>query len=121
MHAGFRALRAAMPMNIRSQHPGQGCTPAAVADIRRIEALWRETRAQFGRHGPFLFGDFSAADAMYAPVVMRFNTYHPAVAQDTRDYCSAINAHPAVREWCAAAKLETEFEAQDEPYASPPG
>ncbi len=120
MHSGFRALRGAMPMNIRGQHPGKGLTPEAATDIRRITSLWREMRAQSVGSGPFLFGGFCAADAMFAPVVMRFNTYHPPLDADVQQYCNAINACAAVQEWCNAAKLETEFEAQDEPYASPP-
>lgn len=121
MHAGFRNLRNAMPMNIRSQHPGKGYNPEVARDIARIELLWRDARARFGEGGPFLFGEFSAADAMYAPVVMRFQTYHPPLAADTKAYCDAICATAAVTAWSAAARLETEFEAQDEPYASPPG
>jgi glutathione S-transferase len=121
MHAGFRHLRSTMPMNIRSQHPGKGFTPDVALDITRIELLWRETRAQFGAGGPFLFGEFSAADAMYAPVVMRFQTYRPPLGNEAMAYCDTITATAAVSSWSAAACLESEIEAQDEPYASPPG
>lgn len=120
MHSGFRSLRTAMPMNIRSQHPGLGYTPEVAKDIARIETIWREARCDFTASGPFLFGAFSAADAMFAPVVMRFNTYHPPLAEDTLAYCAAITANPAVAAWIAAAKLETEFVGDDEPYASAP-
>ena len=120
MHAGFRALRTAMPMNIRAQLPGVGMTPEVAKNIARIEALWRDARANFGAKttGPFLFGDFSAADAMFAPVVMRFATYQPKLANDTLAYCEAVKAAPGVAAWITEAMTETEFVADDEPYAS---
>jgi glutathione S-transferase len=122
MHAGFRALRSSMPMNIRSRHHGLGMNDETAKNIARIETIWREaytkTRAKFSVDKPFLFGDFSAADAMYAPVVMRFATYAPALAEDTLAYCEAVRAHPAVAKWIADALAETEFVAEDEPYAA---
>ncbi len=121
MHSGFRNLRGAMPMNIRNQHPGKGYTPEVAKDIARVETIWREARRDFGAGGPFLFGSFSAADAMFAPVAMRFNTYHPPLAADTLAYCAAVTATPAVAAWIAAAKLETEFVEDDEPYCPTPG
>ena len=120
MHSGFRALRNAMPMNIRNQHPGKGYNPDVAKDIARIEKLWRDARADFAGGGAFLFGEFSAADAMFAPVVMRFNTYRPPIAADTRAYCDAVTRAPGVAAWIAAAMLETEFVADDEPYATAP-
>ena len=124
MHSGFRNLRSSMPMNIRNQHPGKGYTADAARDIARIETLWRDTRREFGGDagkGSFLFGEFSAADAMFAPVAMRFNTYHPPLAVDTRAYCDAVTHAPGVAAWIAAARLETEFVADDEPYCPAPG
>lgn len=122
MHSGFRSLRGSMPMNIRNQYPGKGYTPEAARDIARIESLWRESRREFGGDsgGPYLFGEFCAADAMFAPVVMRFNTYHPPLAEETLRYCAAITAAASVAEWSAAAKRETEFVEEDEPYAVAP-
>lgn len=120
MHSGFRSLRGSMPMNIRNQYPGKGYTAEAARDIARIESLWREARRDFGAGGPFLFGQFCAADAMFAPVVMRFNTYHPPLAEDTLAYCAAVTATASVAEWSAAARLETEFVEEDEPYAVAP-
>ncbi len=118
MHAGFRACRMSMPMNIRAHLAGLGMNPDVAGNIQRIETIWRETRKKFADGRPFLFGEFSAADAMYAPVVMRFATYQPALAADTLAYCAAVAAHPAVAAWVADARLETQFVAEDEPYAN---
>jgi glutathione S-transferase len=120
MHSGFRNLRAKMPMNIRASHPGKGMTAEVAADIARIEHIWNEALARFGAGGDFLFGRFSAADAMYAPVVMRFATYGVACGPRTARYCEAVKATPGVRAWIEGALAETEFVAEDEPYADPP-
>ncbi|MCA3019046.1 MAG: glutathione S-transferase family protein [Rhodocyclaceae bacterium] len=120
MHAGFRPLRTAMPMNIRARFPGLGMNDDVAKNIARIEALWKEARERFGQpsaSGPFLFGAFSAADAMFAPVVMRFMTYSPTLSSDTESYCAAVRAHPSVVAWQTDALAETEFVAEDEPYA----
>lgn len=107
MHGGFRALRMAMPMVLGVEAPGRGQTRDALADIVRIEDVWRGTRALFGAGGPFLFGAvFNAADAMFAPVVARLLTYQPAIAADTRAYCDAVRAHPLVSAWYDAAAAE---------------
>jgi glutathione S-transferase len=119
MHAGFRALRASMPMNIRAKHAGLGMNADTAKNIARIESIWRDVRAKFGGDGPYLFGKFSAADAMYAPVVMRFMTYLPPLSSDSLAYCEAVRAHPAVAAWMEAANAETEFVEEDEPYALP--
>ena len=121
MHSGFRALRTAMPMNIRSRHPGKGHTPGALADAARIERLWTEARERFGAGGPFLFGAFGIADAMFAPVVMRFETYGVATGPVASAYRRAMLAAPGVAGWIEGALAETEFVAEDEPYATPPG
>jgi glutathione S-transferase len=118
MHAGFRELRGTMPMNIRASHPGKGMTAATRADIARIEALWKETRARFGSGGPFLFGAFGAADAMYAPVAMRFHTYGVALAPESERYCRALRAAPGVHAWIEGALEEKEVVAEDEIYAA---
>ena len=107
MHAGFRGLRGAMPMSLFRDAAGAGRTGAALADIARIETLWRDTRARFGADGPFLFGAaFTNADAMYAPVVARLLTYRPEIAPDTMDYCLAVRAHPLIVEWYRLAAEE---------------
>ena len=107
MHGGFSGLRGAMPMNLCRDFAGRGRTPAALADIERIEAIWAETRARFGAGGPFLFGPaFNGADAMYAPVVARLLTYAPAISPATSAYCDAVRAHPLVAAWYEAAAAE---------------
>jgi glutathione S-transferase len=116
MHSGFRDLRTHMPMNLRASHPGKGYTPEVRANIARIEALWSQARKRFGAAGPFLFGGFSAADAMYAPVVMRFMTYTPPLSPDSAAYCEAMRAAPGVRAWMDASAQEKEIVAEDEPY-----
>lgn len=107
MHSGFRGLRSAMPMNITRHAPGRGQTVDALADLLRIQAVWRDTRAQFGAGGPYLFGPvFNAADAMYAPVVARLLTYAPPLADDAQAYCDVVRAHPLVAAWYDGAAQE---------------
>jgi glutathione S-transferase len=106
MHAGFAALRAHLPMNMRSSFPDRGVTPEAQADINRITALWRECRSRFGAGGDFLFGHFTIADAMYAPVVSRFRTYKIELQDETQRYADAIWALPSLQEWLIAARKE---------------
>ena len=107
MHAGFRALRQAMPMVLGRDGAGLGQTKEALADIARIERIWRQTRLAYGAGGPYLFGArFGAADAMYAPVVARLLTYLPPVAPDTLAYCEAVRAHPLVTQWYELAAAE---------------
>jgi glutathione S-transferase len=107
MHAGFRELRMAMWMNLGRDFSGLGRTPGALADIARIETIWSETRARFGDGGPFLFGhEFTAADAMFAPVVARFLSWRPEVSDATIVYCTAVRGHPLVAEWYDGAAAE---------------
>ena len=112
MHAGFGELRNHMPMNIRKVKAGAGATPGALADVARIDALWRECLAASG--GPFLFGEFGIADAMYAPVVMRFNSYAPKLSPEAAAYAERVSALPAVAKWVEAARRETHIVADDE-------
>ena len=118
MHSGFRELRERMPMNIRASHPGKGMTPGVQANVDRIQSLWSEARRRFGADGPFLFGGFGAADAMFAPVVMRFRTYAVALQPEPARYCQAMLQAPGVKAWVEGALAETEFVAEDEPYAA---
>jgi glutathione S-transferase len=105
MHSGFGDLRANMWMNIRASFPGKNATPGALADIARIEAIWHQCLATYG--GPFLFGEFSIADAMYAPVVMRFRTWRPALTEVSAAYVNRVTALPAVQAWIDNALRET--------------
>jgi glutathione S-transferase len=111
MHAGFPNLRHHMCMNIRRRHPGKGRTPEVLAEIRRIVEIWGEAR------GPFLFGAFGAADAMYAPVALRFRTYEVELPPACRAYADALLDLPAMRVWIADAERETEVLPQFELYA----
>ena len=105
MHAGFRGLRMAMPMNLGRSFPGAGRTPEALADIARIEAIWAEALSAHG--GPFLFGrEFGGADVMFAPVATRFLTWQPELSAASLAYVRAIRAHPLVEAWYAAAAAE---------------
>ena len=107
MHSGFAALRNDMSMNIQARLPGRGRTPGAQADIGRICEIWEECLARFGHH-EYLFGDFSIADAFYAPVVTRFKTYGVALAPALQAYCDRVLAHPAVARWVREALAETD-------------
>jgi glutathione S-transferase len=104
MHAGFADLRQNMPMEITTRAPGTGATPEALANIARIEAIWAACLAKSG--GPFLFGEFGIADAMFAPVVMRFNTYAPRLSATSLEYGERITALPAVAAWIDGAREE---------------
>lgn len=106
MHAGFLPLRRHLPMNVWRPAERRLLTPEAVANATRIDAMWSDCRAQFGQGGPFLFGPFSAADAMYAPVVSRFQTYAVDVGPVARAYMDAVMALPAWEEWVAGALAE---------------
>jgi glutathione S-transferase len=117
MHAGFRSLRSAMPVNIRASLPGKGMSPAVERDIARIVALWSDCRNRYGAGGDLLFGHFTVADAYFAPVVMRFITYAVSLPAAARDYVEAVRKLPAVAAWMDAARRETQFVAADEPYA----
>ncbi len=117
MHGGFRNLRSAMPMNIRASHPGKGRSEAVQKDIDRIADIWQSCRARFGSSGDLLFGRFSVADAYYAPVATRFVTYAVVLPPEAQRYADALLALPAVQEWMAQARRETEFVPVDEPYA----
>jgi glutathione S-transferase len=106
MHAGFVPLRRHYPMNIWRPVRRREPVPEVVEHISRIDAMWTDCRTRFGQAGPFLFGAFGAADAMYAPVVSRFHTYDVDVGPVARAYMEAVLGLPAWAEWCAAAKQE---------------
>jgi glutathione S-transferase len=104
MHSGFAALRANMPMDVLSKKPGQGHTPEALADAKRVQEIWRECLS--ASSGPFLFGAFSIADAMFAPVTTRFTTYGVEMDATIQAYVDAIAALPAMKQWRADAERE---------------
>jgi glutathione S-transferase len=106
MHAGFAALRQACPANFRRKVKAIPVSDEVRADVARIEAAWAHAREMFGKAGPFLFGRFSAADAMFAPVVNRLHVYDIPVAKATRTYMEAIMALPAWKAWIADAEAE---------------
>jgi glutathione S-transferase len=108
MHAGFQPLRQKCPMNLRARFARKDRGPEVAEAQARIEALWREARSRFGAAagGSFLYGAFTAADAMFAPVVVRLDGYQMPVAADTRAYMDAVMAHPAFVAWRADALAE---------------
>lgn len=114
MHAGFSALRSACPMNLGKRYAFRDRGPAVARDVERATAIFREARERFGAGGPFLFGAFSAADAMYAPLVTRLDTYAIPVDPVSQAYIDTVLALPAFQEWRAAALLEPWVVAHDE-------
>lgn len=114
MHSGFSSLRSRLPMNVRRPVISRALDAGAMADVARIEAIWAESRSRFGAGGPFLYGAFGAADAMYAPVVSRFHTYAVEVGTGARAYMAALINLPAWSEWREAACRETSVLPHDE-------
>ena len=105
MHSGFTNLRSALPMNLKSSYPGFKVWAGAQADIDRITSIWRDCLKQYG--GPYLFGRTpTLADAMYAPVATRFQTYDVALDRTSSDYCESVLNLPDMLEWIEAAKAE---------------
>jgi glutathione S-transferase len=113
MHSGFADLRASMPMDVEARLPGYGRTMGALRDIERVRTLWADCRARFGAGGPYLFGRFSIADAMFGPVVFRFRTYDVALDGAARAYADAMLADPAMQKWSDASAVE------ELPYGDP--
>jgi glutathione S-transferase len=107
MHSGFAALRAHLPMNLRSSFPNRGVTPEVQAEINRITSIWRERRRNVApENGPFLFGHFTLADVMFAPMVSRFRTYHIELDALCQSYADTVWAMPSYKEWQEAAGHE---------------
>ena len=116
MHAGFTALRGACPMNLRNGWAGFAPSEAVLADLARIETIWQRALARSG--GPFLYGDFTLADAFYAPVATRLLTYALPMSAPVAGYADAIAAHPSFRQWRADGLAEdTELAVYDKPLA----
>lgn len=112
MHGGFSTLRDTAPMNLRASHPGKVALDPIARDLRRIEQIWGELTDESG--GPFLFGKFTAADAMYAPVATRIRTYALPVSDAAMEYVEAIYSLPAFQEWLAEAIKEPWVVEDDE-------
>jgi len=115
MHAGFTALRRACPMNMWLLPKPRPQSDEVMADVARIEALWSDCRARFGTGGPFLFGAFGAADAMYAPVVARLHNFGLPVGKPARAYMAAVMGLPAWAQWRDAALKEPWIMRHNEP------
>ena len=114
MHSSFSALRSEAPMNLRRRFPGYRLGPEALNDVARIQSLWGYCRQRFGAQGPWLFGDFSIADAMFAPVVMRFRSVEVALDEIATSYCETVNGDNSVGEWIRRAWAESHIVAEDE-------
>lgn len=113
MHAGFAKLRTAMPMNLKLKLQGKPAAPDVQRDIDRVIEIWQEARTQFATgDGPYLFGDFSVADAMFAPVVWRLHIYNVPLPPVAAAYSEAMRTHPAMLEWYEAALQESEAHPQ---------
>lgn len=112
IHGGFTALRNAAPMNLRASHPGKIDLDEVAADLKRIERLWGDLLSRSG--GPFLFGGFNGADAMFAPVATRIRTYDLPVTDMAAEYVDAVYALPAFQEWLAEARKEPWVVEDDE-------
>jgi glutathione S-transferase len=106
MHSGFQALRNVCPMNLRRPPKAIQLSDDVYANVARIEKIWREARASYGKGGPFLFGKFSGADAMFTPVATRFRTFAIPVKPDTQKYMDAIFATSAFQQWYADSVKE---------------
>ena len=117
MHSGFQPLRQHCTMNLWLPPKPRPQPGDVLENMRRIETIWRDCRSRYGQGGPFLFGGFGAADAMYAPVVMRFRTYGVGLGAEAAAYCEAMRGARGVDAWIREALAETEFVPEDELYA----
>lgn len=117
MHAGFQAVRTNLPMNLRGRFRWRSPGPEIEAEVARITGLWADCRARFGGLGPWLFGEFTIADAMYVPVALRFSVYNTPLEGVAAEYVHTCLTDEHVREWCEGAYRETEeltqFEARE--------
>jgi glutathione S-transferase len=116
MHAGFRGIRSACPMNLRRpvKLPPGGLTAAIARDVARLEELWAECRKAYGKGGPFLCGKFSAADAMFTPVASRLQTFAIPVKKETQAYINAVLSTPAFLKWKHESVAEKWIVPEDE-------
>ena len=108
MHSGFPNIRSSLPMNARATGRRVEMTEAVNKEIQRVSALWNDLRGRFADRGPWLFGDFSIADCMYAPMAFRFNTYGVPLEGLAQTYMKFVLAYPAMQNWLEAARAEKE-------------
>jgi glutathione S-transferase len=106
MHSGFQKIRGHLPMNVRKRRPGFPLTPDVVQEIARVADIWTMCRTRYGSGGDFLFGAFTAADCMFAPVVTRFDSYGVTLPPVAQTYADAVLAHPLLQRWYAEAASE---------------
>lgn len=114
MHSSFPNLRNELPMNCRKQFSGRQLSAEAQREIDRVMQIWQHCRTKYGMGGDWLFGEFSIADAMYAPVALRFAGYDIPLDETAQTYVQTMLAHPAITEWVEAGKQETEIIEMDE-------
>lgn len=114
MHSSFIHVRSEMPMNCRKQFNSLSLSAEAQREVERIQSLWNASRAQFADQGPWLFGDYSIADAMYAPIVMRFHGYSVSVDETVAAYMQHVIQQPALQAWIEAGRQEVEVIDEDE-------
>lgn len=114
MHSSFMNLRNKLPMNCRKQFSDIQLSPDTKKEIERIKTLWRYCRREFGNNGEWLFGKYSIADAMYAPIALRFHGYHIPLDRVEADYVKSVLNQPAIIEWIEAGKAEKEIIGEDE-------
>lgn len=114
MHSSFSHVRGEMPMNCRRKFSGITFSDDAQQEVQRIVHLWERCRNDYGQNGDWLFGEFSIADAMYAPIVLRFTGYDVPLSGTAETYVNTVLTHPAIQAWIEAGKQETEIIAEDE-------
>ena len=124
MHAGFGALRNHCPMNLRVSYVDCAPTPAVLADIDRLQTIWKWARHETGSHGPWLCGDYCAADAFFAPVAARIAGYNLPIGPEAAEYVAAHLAHPSFRRWRAMGLVDgadQDYYCRDYPLRAWPG
>jgi glutathione S-transferase len=114
MHSSFAHVRNEMPINCRKQFTGIELSTDAAREVERITSIWREYRTKFGADGEWLFGNYSIADAMYAPIALRFSGYGVPLTGIEQAYVQSVLGHPSIIEWIQAGKAETEIIDMDE-------
>jgi glutathione S-transferase len=114
MHSSYFNVRNELPMNCRKQFNSISLSKSAEKEIERIRALWRKCRSEYGSEGEWLFGNYSIADAMFAPIALRFSGYNIPLSGIEEAYVKSVSEDPAIVEWIEAGKLETEVIETDE-------